>query len=160
MTELQSALLLRRQLAGERESGGAPGRAAIAASRCGSPSFPPRPAAGLPRGSGSRRLGRVLAREGEELEAPAGPVRAQHFFPGFQRVLGAGTRPSLSAGTGPAALWKGGEAAPSPTAGWDVAGEGLWVPSPDRPSQEGRVPGSGAAEAAGPLRATGASGPT
>lgn len=81
--------------------------------------------------------------------------RAQHFFPGFRRVLGAGTRPSLGAGTGLGALWKGGEAAPSPTAGWDAAGEGLWVLIPDRPSQEGRVPGSGAAEAAGPLGAEG-----
>lgn len=127
MTELQSALLLRRQLAGERAGGGAPARAAITASSCllllssswalpgGRPDGQGEAAAPGEAGSGPARLG----------NQGASPSRAHHFFPCFLRALGAGTRPSLGPRTGPAAPGEGGEVAPSPTVRWDVAGEGL-----------------------------------
>lgn len=50
------------------------------------------------------------------------------------------------------------EVAPSPTVGWDIVEEELWMPSPDPPSQ-GQVVGSGVAEATRPWGQEGASGP-
>ena len=93
--------------------------------------------AGRSRGAaGSGEIGRGPARVGS---LGAGPGRVHHFFPSFPRVLGAGARPSLGPRTGPGSPGDGGELVPSPTVRWDVAGEGLWVPCPGRPSLEGRV---------------------
>nr|KAF6330350.1 hypothetical protein mMyoMyo1_012340 [Myotis myotis] len=136
--------------AGPAGRGGAAGSSGAAGwtRRTRTGSFPPpllsSPAGGLmAEGSGSRWRDRVRAREGGEPEAPE-----RALLPRLSGGVGGKTRPSLCAGT----ELERREAAPAPTAGWDVAGVGLWTPSPDPPSQ-GRGPGSGAAEAAGPLGA-------
>lgn len=116
MTELQSALLLRRQLAGEQAGGGVPGRAAIADSgaHCLLPPFGRRPG-----GEGSRP-----ARAGSTGSVPAGPSTSCLAFRGF---WGRGRVPALALGRGLAPReWEGGR--PSPTVRWGVAGEGLWIP--------------------------------
>lgn len=95
MTELQSALLLRRQLAGERRGAG------------------PRSRADEPLAS-SRPLG---GREGGSPRVSAG--RPATLLARLRRVLGAGTRPSLALGRAgrPGRL-------PPPPRSWGVAGEG------------------------------------
>lgn len=107
MTELQSALLLRRQLAGERRGAG------------------PRSRADEPLAS-SRPLG---GREGGSPRVSAG--RPVTLLARLKRVLGAGTRPSLALGRAgrPGRL-------PPPPRSWGVAGEGRgsW---PSRPSPRG-----------------------
>ncbi|XP_077897216.1 ubiquitin-conjugating enzyme E2 G1 [Ictidomys tridecemlineatus] len=84
MTELQSALLLRRQLAGEQAGGGAPGRAAIADSgaHCLLPPFGRRPG-----GEGSRAQ---VRRRPPDLGAAgaSGPRAAVTYFClGIGRIL-------------------------------------------------------------------------
>lgn len=107
MTELQSALLLRRQLAGERWGAGP-------RSQADEPLASPRPLGGREGGSPWVSAGRpatLLAR--------------------LRRVLGAGTRPSLALGRAgrPGRL-------PPPPWSWGVAGEGRGS-RPGRPSPRG-----------------------
>lgn len=150
MTELQSALLLRRQLAGERAAGRRPGRAAIAraaARRLLPASPPPGPAAGRPKGSSGRRPGRVRACEGGEPEAPgrAGPSTSSPAFGGH---WGRGRAPART----PGRAWRPGGrrgARPRPHCSVGRGGGGARVPSPAT-LLGGAGPASGAAEAAGP----------
>lgn len=145
MTELQSALLLRRQLAGERD-GGRPGRDRGEPPRLTSSFLPgQRPYC---RG-GAAADGELGAGLGGWGARGAGPGRAQHF-PSLRRVLGAGDAPQPQRWDW---AWRPVErrgGCPLPHCWVGRCGGGAVVPSPDRPSPEGRVPGSGAAEATGP----------
>lgn len=99
----------------------------------------------------------MRAWEGGESEAPV--LTGPSTSPAFGGYWGRGTRPSLNAGTGPGALWKGGEAAPSPTAGWDVAGEGLWSLAQADPPRRGGSRAQVRRRPQDPWRQKGAPGP-
>lgn len=113
MTELQSALLLRRQLAGERRGAG------------------PRSRTDEPLASSCPLRGWVLAGRGPRGWEPAGRGRPATLLAWLWRVLGAGTRPSLALGRAgrPGRL-------PPPPRHWGVAGEGRGS-RPGRPSLRG-----------------------
>lgn len=111
MTELQSALLLRRQLAGERRGAG------------------PRSRTDEPLASSRPLRGWVVA--GREGGKPAGRGRPATLLARLWTGLGAGTRPSLALGRAgrPGRL-------PPPPRHWGVAGEGRGS-RPGRPSLRG-----------------------
>ncbi|MEJ1273212.1 hypothetical protein NN561_004073 [Cricetulus griseus] len=113
MTELQSALLLRRQLAGERRGAG------------------PRSRTDEPLASCRPLGGRVVEGRGPRGWEPAGLGRPATLLARLWRVLGAGTRPSLALGRAgrPRRL-------PPPPQSWGVAGEGRGS-RPGRPSLRG-----------------------
>lgn len=121
MTELQSALLLRRQLAGERRGAGPRWRT-------DEPARLPSPA----REAGWRR---AVGRQGGSLRVSAGRLAGDTSGPAVEGV-GGGDAPQPRPRTGRAPR----AAAPSPT-GLGRCGGGAWVPAgPTLP--EGRIPGA------------------